>query len=289
MIEKVSETYKRLFKIWADVYVPKLIFAPKWYKDDEDLKEGDLVYMKKRPDNKLDSAWVIGIVDQAIPSRDGKVRRVIVKYQNASEFPVPQLTDRAVRQLVKIFDVDEYVLQDDLAELMRRLDADKRDAGTQQADDDDDRDPQVVGSNVQSTKLNSNDFSVSGTWLQLPVPIQSSPDVVESGLRDVPVDQVGGWCQVPGLTVQNLPASSANLSQTEPDPTPTRNPHFYPSLLKKFMDTDLPVVDNTVSLEMAESFAMAMNQEQSYHDQSNDAEKMQGLMQMLSCTNMNLY
>ena len=26
--------------------------------------------------------------------------------------------------------------------------------------------------------------------------------------------------------------------------------------------------------EMAESFAMAMNQEQSYHDQSNDAQKM---------------
>ena len=98
--------------------------------------------------------------------------------------------------------------------------------------------------------------------------------MVESGLRDVPVDQVGGWCQVPGLTVQNLPALSANLSQTEPDPTPARNPHFYPSLLKKFVDRDLPVMDNTVSLEMAESFAMAMNQEQSFHDQSNDAQKM---------------
>ena len=62
--------------------VPKLIFAPKWYKDDQNLKEGDMVYMKKSPDNKLDSAWVVGVVEQVIPSRDGKVRRVIVKYSN---------------------------------------------------------------------------------------------------------------------------------------------------------------------------------------------------------------
>ena len=41
--------------MWADVYVPKLIFVPKRYKDDKDLKEGDLVYMKKSPDNKMDS------------------------------------------------------------------------------------------------------------------------------------------------------------------------------------------------------------------------------------------
>ena len=64
MVKKVSETYQGLFKLWADVYVPKLIFAPKWYKDDKDLKEGDLVYMKKSPDNKLDSAWVVGVVEQ---------------------------------------------------------------------------------------------------------------------------------------------------------------------------------------------------------------------------------
>ena len=73
MVKKVSKTYQGLFKLWADVYVPKLIFAPKWYKDDKDLKEGDLVYMKKSPDNKLDSAWVVGIVEQVIPSRDRKV------------------------------------------------------------------------------------------------------------------------------------------------------------------------------------------------------------------------
>ena len=121
MIKKISETYQGIFKLWADVYVPKLIFSPKWHKSDENLDIGDLVYMKRCPDNKLDSSWVMGIVDQVIRGRDGKVRRAVIKYQNASEFPTPQFTDRAVRQLVKIYDIEEYVLQDDLKELLRRL------------------------------------------------------------------------------------------------------------------------------------------------------------------------
>ena len=158
MLDRVNETYRGIFKLWADVYVPKLIFAPKWYKDDKNLNEGDLVYMKKHADNKLDSSWVIGIVEQAVRGRDGKVRRAVVKYQNASEFPVPQFTDRAVRQLVKIFDVEEYVLQDDLTELLRRLDADYSS-----------QPPQVVASCVRSSDT-ANLSCVSGTWLRRPVP-----------------------------------------------------------------------------------------------------------------------
>ena len=77
--------------------------------------------MKRCPDNKLDSSWVMGIVDQVIRGRDGRVRRAVIKYQNASEFPTPQFTDRAVRQLVKIYDIEEHVLQDDMKELLRRL------------------------------------------------------------------------------------------------------------------------------------------------------------------------
>ena len=70
---------------------------------------------------------------------------------NAAEFPVLQFTDRAVRQLVKILDVEEYVLQEDLTELLRRLDANKMDEAVAQRDGD--QNPQA-----------------SGTWLQLQVP-----------------------------------------------------------------------------------------------------------------------
>ena len=43
LIDRVSEVYKGVFKLWSEVYVPKLIYQPKWYKDGEDLKPGDLV------------------------------------------------------------------------------------------------------------------------------------------------------------------------------------------------------------------------------------------------------
>ena len=45
----------------------------------------------------------------------------MVRYQNVLKFPASQFTDRAVRQL--IFDVEVYVLQEDFAELMKRLKA----------------------------------------------------------------------------------------------------------------------------------------------------------------------
>ena len=48
----------------------------------------DLYKMKKHPDNKLDSKCIVGIVQQLVSSKDGKVCRVIVKYSNPYEFPV---------------------------------------------------------------------------------------------------------------------------------------------------------------------------------------------------------
>ena len=166
LLDKVNETYQGMFKLWADVYVPKLIYQPKWYKDDEDLSEGDLVYMQKESDNLLGSKWIIGIVEQIIPSRDGKVRRVIVKYQNASENQ-PRFTDRSVRKLVKIFDIEEYVLQDDLTELLRRLDDDKAAAEEHGVDVA----PQVASSNLDTDYFSKIDPNfVSGTWLLPPVP-----------------------------------------------------------------------------------------------------------------------
>ena len=44
----------------------------------------------------------------------------IVKYHNYNE-EGPWFTDRSVRKLIKIFEIDEYVLQDDLTELLKRL------------------------------------------------------------------------------------------------------------------------------------------------------------------------
>ena len=98
LLEKVNATYDGIFKLWSEVWIPRLIYQPKWFKDDKNLNDGDLVYMEKDPGNKLGSKWIIGIIEQAIPSRDGKVRKAIVKYQNATENE-PRFTTRAAEVL----------------------------------------------------------------------------------------------------------------------------------------------------------------------------------------------
>ena len=65
----------------------------------------------------------------SIPSRDDKPRRAIDKYQNHSEYDVTnnqvritqRLTDRAIRSHVKIYDIHDYVIKEDLAQIADRL------------------------------------------------------------------------------------------------------------------------------------------------------------------------
>lgn len=127
LLEHVEKIYSGWFKIFKDTVVPRLIHQPKWFKIDQDLKEKDIVYFQKS-ESALGSTWTIGEVDQVIVGRDGLIRRAIIKYFNASENDPeqaqykPQLTDRAVRSLVKLWSMDEACLFDDLAELQDRVD-----------------------------------------------------------------------------------------------------------------------------------------------------------------------
>ena len=118
--------------------MPKLIRQPKWFKVDRDLKEQDLVYFKKK-DSPISSTWTIGQVDQVIASRDGVVRRAVIKYFNPKENH-PQFTDRSVRKIVKLWSLDESCLFDDLGELQKRYDnrsvSGEKDANDDKVEDD---------------------------------------------------------------------------------------------------------------------------------------------------------
>ena len=69
------------------------------------------------------------IIEEIIPSRDGKPRIAIVKYQNPGEYDVSnnqvritqRLTDRAIRSLVKIYDIHDYIIEEDLTQIADRL------------------------------------------------------------------------------------------------------------------------------------------------------------------------
>ena len=121
LLTKVEELYDAWFKVWQDTVVPKLIFQPKWYDGHRDLQEGDLVYFQKK-ESKLDNKWTVGKVDQVVRGRDQKIRKVIIKYKNASEENTFRFTERSVRKLVKLFSIDEHQIQEDLSELQKRID-----------------------------------------------------------------------------------------------------------------------------------------------------------------------
>ena len=119
ILSKVEETYESWFKVWRESLVPKLMYQPKWFRSDRDLKIGDLVYFRKT-ESRLDGKWIIGRISSVETGRDGLIRVVDVKYQNYGEAQ-PRTTSRTVRQLVKLWSVEEQHVADDLAELDRRF------------------------------------------------------------------------------------------------------------------------------------------------------------------------
>ena len=70
----VEKCYSGWFKIWNEVLIPKLIRTPKWFKSDEDLKDGDIVYFQKRESELGSGKWTIGQVEGITRGKDGLIR-----------------------------------------------------------------------------------------------------------------------------------------------------------------------------------------------------------------------
>ena len=137
----VEETYIAWYKIWLETLVPKLMFTSKWFKTDKKLKQGDLVYFRKI-ESAFDGKWVIGIVEDIERGRDNIIRMVSIKYFNGMK-KTPQITLRTVRKLVKLWDIDDLHLEEDLAELQKKFGPIPRLSGGNKADTDDTPDKTV--------------------------------------------------------------------------------------------------------------------------------------------------
>ena len=121
MLDRVENCYKLWFREYEDTLLMKYLLElqPKWYKSDRDTKLGDCVLFRKR-EGRLDGPWQMGLVDDFIRSRDGIIRRVIIKYHNASE-DCSRTTDRAIRSIVKLFNVDEGSWRQDMDKVQKLL------------------------------------------------------------------------------------------------------------------------------------------------------------------------
>ena len=114
--DRILDQNKAIFNAWFETWlvnhVPQLMFTPKWFKSDRDIKKGDVVLFTKH-ESKLSSSYQFGMVDSIETGRDGKVRKCYIRYRNANE-KKDRVTFRAVRSIVVIHHVDEIDLMHEL-------------------------------------------------------------------------------------------------------------------------------------------------------------------------------
>ena len=135
------------------------------------------------------------------------------------------------------------MLQDDLTEMLRRLDADYTSQPSH-----------VVASCVGSSDT-ANLSSISGAWLRRPV-ASCLDDPTEPGLIENPFfvpDEIGDWCQVPGGNSHENPFPPQSVLTVNP----YWSPFHYPSLVKK-IEEDVPMDCNLVSPDLVQSFSLPM-------------------------------
>ena len=128
LMDKIIGAYESFFKVWNTSLIPKMMKASKWSTGkSEPLLVGDIVYFKK-VENDISSSWTVGKVVSVVLGRDGIPRRAEVEYHNpGASFGKKQITDRAVRSLVKLFNIEDSTWKDDMAEVEKVIKALKED------------------------------------------------------------------------------------------------------------------------------------------------------------------
>ena len=82
-------------------YIPKLLFCPKWFRNETDLNIGDLVFFQKS-ESELGYSLMLDMISAVDRSRDDVIRKLEIKYRNASE-QQDRTTLRNVRTICKIW------------------------------------------------------------------------------------------------------------------------------------------------------------------------------------------
>ena len=103
------------FESWMISHVPKLMYQPKWFNSERDVKVGDVVLFLKQ-EGSLCGTYQYGIISTINRGTDGNIRKVNVRYRNHNE-NIDRETSRAVRQLIMIHPIDELNIIQELGEI----------------------------------------------------------------------------------------------------------------------------------------------------------------------------
>ena len=115
IVQKNNDIFTGWFNSWLISYVPTLVESPKWFKNDRNMAEGDVVMFSKS-EKEFENLYQYGIVTSVSFSKDGKIRKVEVEYTNPTE-NVKRKTIRGTRDLIVIHPVEELGLSKELSDL----------------------------------------------------------------------------------------------------------------------------------------------------------------------------
>ena len=117
LMDKIKEKYEAWYNIWNTEYLPLVMNRQKWHFKQENFKPGDIIYFKIT-ESKMHADWKMGKVEEVKVGQDGFVREATVSYKDvSSNEPTDWMfrtVNRPVRNMVKLFNVDDTTLMDDI-------------------------------------------------------------------------------------------------------------------------------------------------------------------------------
>ena len=110
-----QEIFESRWEQWLTSAAPQLMEKPVNWKGGDDLEKGDVVLFRKTEGDFGAGVYQYGLVDSVLPSADGHVRNVNVKYRNFDE-NVDRITKRSVKALILIHKIDELNIMKEMAD-----------------------------------------------------------------------------------------------------------------------------------------------------------------------------
>ena len=110
-----EEIFNVWFKNWLITHVPKLMHQPKWFDNERDVKEGDVILFLKN-DGALKSTYQFRKIKEIEQSQDNRIRKGTITYRSHNE-SINRETRRGVRHIVMIHPVDETSIVTELEEI----------------------------------------------------------------------------------------------------------------------------------------------------------------------------
>jgi len=121
ILKSNENTFSSWFEVWLLCHVPKLLEQDKWFRSDLQPAVGDVVLFLKQESN-FGKNYQYGMIEELEPSKDGVVRKVLVRYKNHQEQSF-RFTKRSIRSLVLIHSIGETDIMTELGTMAAIVDA----------------------------------------------------------------------------------------------------------------------------------------------------------------------